>query len=223
MQIFLDQVIIYIFIFVFASLVLFFVALVIAYVKLINRYLDLKQGKDKGLDPQELIAKANLRSQKILQNASLKAQEIIAESERFLEREDSNLSLKLDKINEIYVKRYSEALQIIQEETLKILQNIPNDLKVFLISAVDDFRATLTKDAVKAQDQITKSLQESLVAAQHELEKYKEARKRQVDEEILNLVVEVTKRVLGKEISLDEHEKLVLKSLEEAKREKLFV
>ena len=42
---------------------------------------------------------------------------------------------------------------------------------------------------------------------------------REIDESIVMILKEVARKVLAKEISQEEHEKLVLKALEEAKRQ----
>lgn len=222
MKLLSESMILYIAILVFIALTLLLTALVIAYLRLVNKYLELKEAKEKGVDPEELLSAARIKSQKILEEAIIRANKIISQSQVFLEEHNKDLLQILNKVSEMYAKRYQESLGLVQEEAIKMLQNIPNDLKVFMVSAIDGFRETLTKEVEKTQKEVADSLRESIIAAQHEIERYKEERKREIDERIVEYVAEVTKRVLRKEISIDEHEKLVLKALEEAKRQGIF-
>ncbi len=218
----LDQTIIYIAFLIFASLVLLLIALVISYIWLINKYLELKKGGKKEVDPEEILSKARQKSREILEEANIEAKNIISRAEKFLEDYQEELGEEIRKANDIYAKVYRESLNSIQQESYAMLKNIPNELKVFMVSAIDGFRATLAKEVQDAQQKILKSLEDSVVSAQHEIEKYKEARKRQIDENAVEYIAELTKRVLSKEISLEEHEKLVLKALEEAKKQDVF-
>lgn len=203
----------------FTALVFLLISLFVSYLRIVRKYIALKEGEDQGTDVHTIIARAQFRAQKILEEASLQRKEIISKSQEFLEKEQASLIQELEKSNALYAKKYEEVLKILEDESLRMLRNIPNEIKMFMISAIDGFRASLVQSVGDEQKKVVKILQESLIQAQHEIEKYKEARKREIDERALELVGEVTKRVLNRQISLDEHEKLVLKALDEAKRQ----
>jgi len=208
---------------IFASFFLLICVLVfvlLLYLKLNQRYQELEL--EKGKDPKLILARAEFRAQKILEQANQEAKKLVEETENFLRKHQAFLSEELRRSSDAYLKVYNENLSQIQKDTYKMIQNIPNDIKTYIITAIDGFRLSLSHDAAQTQQKIAQKLEESLISAQHEIERYKEERKREIDEKLFEFVKEVVKRVLGKQISIDEHEKLVLKALEEAKRQGFF-
>ena len=55
------------------------------------------------------------------------------------------------------------------------------------------------------------------------MDEYKKNRLIQVDEQVRDIVFRAAKEVIGRSISFSEHEDLVNKALERAKKEKIFV
>ncbi len=93
-----------------------------------------------------------------------------------------------------------------------------------------DFAATesneMGKFIIKQQEAITKESQyhvaNMLLKAEKEVEDYKKNRVEQVDEQVRDIVFRAAKEVIGRSISFSEHEDLVNKALERAKKEKIF-
>lgn len=214
-----NQTFLYIIILIAVALVLLLVGVVISYLRMINKYLKLKEGRDSQLDPQTILANSQLKAQKILEDAHVQARAIMAKSENFLKDEEGQVAKELERVSQIYAKAYEQALSNMQQDSLKMFANIPQDIKLFVVKALDDFRVTLASEVARAQTQTLSALAASIKGAQAEIEKYKAERMHQVDESAVKLISEVTRKVLGKSISLDEHEKLVMRALEEAKRQ----
>ncbi|MBI3341554.1 hypothetical protein HY024_00365, partial [Candidatus Curtissbacteria bacterium] len=86
---------------------------------------------------------------------------------------------------------------------------------------------SLKKFIFGQEAQITKQTEYILGAivknAQGEIETYKKNQMEGIDEEVREIVAKVAPDVLGKSINFDDHEDLVWKALEKAKREGLFV
>ena len=74
----------------------------------------------------------------------------------------------------------------------------------------------------QAQNDARNLIIEAYKKAESEVQEYKSARLKQIEESLVYILENIAKRVLVKEISQDEHEKLVLKALEEAKRQGIF-
>jgi flagellar biosynthesis/type III secretory pathway protein FliH len=103
-----------------------------------------------------------------------------------------------------------------------MIQNIPQDIKITLISVIDSFRLSLTDEIKRAQSEANKVVMDAYKESLASIERYKQERMKQVDDSILDIVKEVTKKVLSKTLTIEEHEKLVYKALEEAKRQKVI-
>jgi F0F1-type ATP synthase membrane subunit b/b' len=213
----------YIFALIIVSLTLLCISVLVLYFRLIGKYEELRHGKEKqDVDPQTLIEQARTRSRQILEEAHAKSVQIISRSEAYLAREESVLGKELEKAQASYQKSFDSAISASQSKAEQMIQNIPQDIKMTLISVIDNFRVSLAREVQKTQDDANKTIREAYQTAAEEVSKYKEERMRQVDESILSVVKDVTEKVIGKSVSAEEHEKLVLKSLEEAKRQKIF-
>lgn len=182
----------------------------------------MKLGKESKIDPETLLSQARLRSQQILEEAHVKAAQMISRSQEFIKGSDSAVAKEIDKVHQIYAKTYTEAIEKSKNTAEKMIQNIPQDVKISLITAIDSFRIGLQQEVNKAQSLASLAIKEAYEKASEEVNKYKEDRMAQVDKAILAIVKDVTEKVLSKSVSLEEHEKLVQKSLQEAKKQKIF-
>jgi|SRR3989344_1078244 len=218
----MDQNFIYILILIVLALILLIIGIIILYFRLQKEYQELKIGKESGLSPEITIDQARQRSQQILEEAYKKAADSLSRADAFLDREGGILQKELQEVEKSYAKSYGEAIESSKVKAEQMIQNIPQDIKITLISAIDSFRISLSQEVTKAQVEANKTIKEAYENAAIEVNKYKEERMKQVDNAILSIVKDVTEKVLGKTISSDEHEKLVQKALEEAKKQKIL-
>jgi F0F1-type ATP synthase membrane subunit b/b' len=87
-----------------------------------------------------------------------------------------------------------------------------------------------TKEKIKKLEEeigiISQETRKSFIEKRNEieilLENYKKEKIKEIDERIFQLLVDITKKVLGKAIDLSTHEELVIKALEKAKKENFF-
>ena len=70
--------------------------------------------------------------------------------------------------------------------------------------------------------QIKNFRQELLANIEKEVESYKAAKMRRVDQASVVLVERIAQQVLNKSLTIDDHENLVIKSLDKAKKEGVF-
>lgn len=192
------------------------VGVVITYFWLVKKYLSLQHKK------AEFDLQKDEEAREIIKNANIKAQEILGQAQNISTQQQEGLQNKLNEATQTYAKSYEDALAKTQSVIGTMLQNISNDIKKGVTGEIDVFRQSLQQEVVKSKDEMRKVVIEAFKKADSEVESYKKARLQQVDKEILVMVKRVAERVLAKEISVDEHEKLVLKALEEAKKQGIF-
>lgn len=99
---------------------------------------------------------------------------------------------------------YQESLKHLTTNSLTGFQNVTNELELELQKQIKDFRQTL------------------LVNLEKEVETYMVAKIRRIDQASVGLVQKVAQEVLNKSLTLEDHENLVIKSLEKAKKEGVF-
>ncbi|OGM19311.1 hypothetical protein A2955_05045 [Candidatus Woesebacteria bacterium RIFCSPLOWO2_01_FULL_37_19] len=213
-----DQTVIYILLLILASFGVLSIALTMAYLRLVQRFISLKEKKDRE-SGADLIANAQKSAEEIIKNANLKASEIITSAEIFPQQESKLLQQKIAEAAQIYLNKYQEGLTLAQQESAKNLSGISEDIKNAVVGEIAKFSRTIQQETLTSKEKIAQAIKEAYQKAEGDVNDYKEIRFKQVDEKIFILLSEISRKVLSKEISLEEHEKLVIKALEEAKSE----
>jgi hypothetical protein len=218
----IDQSIVLIFILIFTALTLALIALLLAFVKVSKNYMDTKEGKDKYPDPKILLLRAHVKSQKIIEEAVDKASQIVSSSEALKTSKVDNIEKEIEKADAAYLKIYQESIAKIQNESLKGLQNLPDYIKALLSKEALGIKDELSTEIKKAQEDAKQLVLEAYKKADQEVASYRKMRLDALDNTIVNIVQAVSRKVLTREIDANEHEKLVMKALEEAKKQNVF-
>lgn len=113
----------------------------------------------------------------------------------------SSISAKLEKEAEIQLKKVSV-------ETLKLISRLEAGMEN-------------TQKGMAAQSQVL--IANNFSRIQKELEAYREAQMKKIDQQIKSIIFAASREVIGRTISPQEHEDLVRVAIERAKREKFFL
>ena len=218
----IDQSIIYIAVLIFTTLTVFIVGLLFIYIRLVRNYIDLKEGRDKYPDPKALLIRAHAKSQKIIEDATEKANQIISSSETLKTRNLDDIQKQIEKIQANNLKIYQDSVNKVQEESIKTLQNVPEYIKALLSKEIVIVRDDLLSDIKTAHDNAKALIEQAYQKADDEVYVYKKVRMNALDKTIISIVQQISRKVLNKEIESHDHEKLVIKALEEAKRQNIF-
>ncbi len=127
------------------------------------------------------------------------------------------------KIEELATERLDEVIKKTSIRLEDELKKHFSDLAEFAASESNE----MGKFIIRQQEAITKESQfhvaNMLLKSEKEVEQYKKNRLEQVDEQVRDIIFRAAKEVIGRSISFSEHEDLVNKALEKAKKEKIFV
>jgi len=104
-------------------------------------------------------------------------------------------------------KRAKKILTSTSSEVDEITRKVALDIEAIAIVQIKEMAAMLKEQVRTSQEDI-----------KAELEEYKKARMAEIDEQVKLKVLEISKQVLGDAIDLKAHEELVIKALENAKR-----
>lgn len=153
----------------------------------------LKKLNEYKMSEQANIQKAQLEYEEIIKRASKKADEIILSS--------VSLDEKIKKsVQESYEKALQKELGKLNEKNINILNSVSKDIVSMLKQRAD----------------------EDYSKVKQELEEYKKERLKEIDENIYELLLSVSKETIGKTLSLEDHQELIIKALEDAKKEKVL-
>ena len=87
---------------------------------------------------------------------------------------------------------------------------------------IELLRSALSSQIAASQQEAKKAVSDAYKQVELEVVAYRKVREKQVDERIFEVLEDVTSKVVGKAMSLSDHEELVVKALEEAKSQNVL-
>jgi F0F1-type ATP synthase membrane subunit b/b' len=186
-----------------ASVAVMFLAIVTLYV-VVSYHKTLKRERKLEEEIKAMRAAGSEEARRVILNAQVQATEVI-----------KNAQLKAQELinaSEIFSKEYKQSFQtILERETNKMLSTMSQNIN----SQID----TEVKNLHGAFD---KALTGALSKAQTQVEEYKKAVMERVGTAVFALIQSVAKKTLKESLSREQHEKLIIKALEEAKKQNVF-
>lgn len=220
----IDPVIIYLSLFTISSLVLLMIGLLIAYLNLLGKFT--KSKKETPADSKDsvdsLFDDTKARLQSILETASASSKQMLSSTQYLTEKQLKTFEDEVNKSVAMYLNLYQRTLENLEKETVREIKSIPEVLRRDMGTQLDTVSAGFKSDIVKIASDIKNSLNLAYKNIEIDIEEYKKARLTQVDKSIADIILQIARKVLVKEINRDEHEKLVMKALEDAKKSGMF-
>jgi|SRR6185369_4080574 len=163
----------------------------------------------------QIVDNALSKERKILEDATTEAGQIITQAQYVNTTSKQTIDQALAKmIADLqqdaqgaageFKKSYAASLNEIATTSLHGFQTVSHELQTDLEKQIKHFHETL------------------LPSMEKELEAYKQSRLKQAEQVITHIVQEASQDILNKSISFEDHQKLMLDSLEKAKKEGLF-
>jgi len=202
-------------------------AIVIYYTRTVRKLQTLN--KEKDITQKEILQKSDL----ILEEAREKALKIVSDANLFddstkklfdqeLKRIQEGQVNTLEKLSYDLLNSYQKELTDLKDNNIKIVNNISKDIESSTVSELKDFKEILKKETFESQKIVEGKIEEAYKAAQKDIEDYKIVQLKKVEGQIYEIIQNVSKIVLGKTLSLQEHEQLVMDALEKAKKEEVI-
>lgn len=139
--------------------------------------------------------------------------------------------------NEAVRKKTLQILDEAREEANKILKNariqasahqekistkIDTALNLVAQREINDFKKALETETINIEKTVGEKIATRYEEVRKEIEEYKAKQIAASDQKINKVLAGVLQKLLSKTINVDEHQKLVIKALEEAKQDGLF-
>lgn len=162
-----------------------------------------------------VVDEAQAQERKIIEDATKQADQIIKESKYLTQSSklevDNAIKTVIAEIQKegnviakSFTSEYSNSLKSLSNESLREFQNIMIQLQ-----------ADLKKQNKLYQEQMLPEIQK-------EIKEYKKSKMQEIDKEIANILQKAAQEIFNKSISLADHQKVVVDSLEKAKKEGVF-
>lgn len=202
-------------------------SIVMSYTKIVRKLHDLH--KERNITQKEILNK----SDHILEEAREKAIKIIANANLFedstkkifdqeLKRTTESQIKTLEKLSYDFLNAFQKELIGLKDNNIKMMETVSKDIEVSVIAELKDYREILKKETYDSQKIVEDKIEEAFRNAQKEISDFKTDRLKIVEDQIYEIIQNVSKIVLGKSLSLQEHEQLVIDALEKAKKEEVI-
>lgn len=202
-------------------------AVVILYVRLIRQHNELKEEKaaltaSAQKQAQEILEKAQKEAEDLINSAHQKAAEIIKNTEVLSTDSKNKMLSALEEVSRVNTENFRKTLNDAKDDIATVLAKVSTDLSTSALTEVATFKGSLQKDLISSQQSLSAAVNAGYKKIEEEMSNYRKVRLSQVDETIFEILREVTQKIIGRAVSFEEHEELVKKSLEEAKRQNVF-
>ncbi len=141
--------------------------------------------------------------------------DLMSEVKLVLEEAHKSVAAETDKFDAEYAQLLSQTKQEYMakaEEALKILERIPEQ-------EMKEFKEVLQKESLSAQKLLGNRINELFSAAEKEVDAYKQQRISEVKTQLESATETILEEVIGKKLSRQDHEVLVMKALDKVKLE----
>lgn len=178
----------------------------------------------------EILQQSHEKASRIIQEATKKADTIIRRAE-FLNEEvrtqfTSSLKEMSKKQEELFDKRsedvvglYEKFIKDLRSDTEEQFKIISKDMENHSLVVIGEFRDALESERILMHKQVEAKVEEEYKKIQKHIEDYKLDQIQKVDKQVFNILHALTRNVLGRSLSLRDHEDLVQKALVQLKVE----
>lgn len=212
-----------------------FIAILVAYKQLTKRLKSIESERDelkKNVENnvEAVLEDARKQSLVVLQRAQVKAQQILSDTKQFqldakrifeteLKDVTASSSGELQKASQELLKNYEASLAAIKDQDLNLFKNISKTIEKDVTEEMQQFKATLENETISSQKIVEQKLEEQYATVGSEIQLYKKEQLAKVDAQIIELLHSVTLLTLGKALTLENQQELVIEALAEAKKQ----
>ena len=165
------------------------------------------------------IAKNNMA---LLDETRNRAVKIIEDANLFSQDTKESFNKQLTSATSDFVKLYGNALNDLKAKNIEIFQNISKNIEISTLSEIKKFKEIIEQETIDSEKMVKQKVEHEYNLTKKSIGDYKEAQIKKIDAEITAIIQRVSEIVLGKAISLTDHEQLIINALEEAKKEGVF-
>ena len=212
-------------------------AMAMSYTRVLKKLISHQEKYDEIIDKInqkefDLLEDARKKSVAIIEDATLKAQKIITEGDainqnvkKLLEKTLGDLAQEqaavFQKTSEDFLIEYKKQLISVQDKTIEIASKVSKNIEVDTLEEIKEFDDILAKETVSGQKIVGQKIEEEFTKAQKEVVEYKAKMLDNVNNQIYELLANISKSAIGRSLPVNEHEKLIIEALEKAKKDGL--
>lgn len=178
----------------------------------------------------EILKDAHQKRLRIIQEAMDRSRSILKDVEGISVDIKDKFSLDLKSINEKQEqlmalkskeisKLFSQFNVNLQQSTEKQFNSIARNMENKAVSEIEEFRKTIEDQSIFIHKQLDIKLNEEYKKAQKNIEDYKLDQMNKFDKKVFDIIHTLTRDLLGRTLSLKDHEDLIQKGLAQMKKD----
>ena len=178
----------------------------------------------------DLELKAQKDYQEILETAIDKAKNIIAEATKI--NEDYSRALQ-DSLSELVEEQkqilqeksnsmdieYKSSIDLINKKNIELLINMYKSVEDYSKSNFEIYKTIIEKQTFEAEKIAQERIKAKYEELENEIQNQKEQMIKKLNDDIYKILFTVSKMAIGKSLDFTDHEELIIKALEDAKKE----
>lgn len=197
---------------------LVFIILIFAvgYVVLLFKYMDLRS-KRKTYEKEALE-----RSQKIIDRSIVEASSIISKAQVLGEEVRTKISDSTSQISDNQKEIYQKVLNEVRNQLYEVVQKASQDIKNDAQEEIASFANSVREETIATETEVKTKISQEYVNLERDLEEYKRTKMLEAAEQVEKLISVVSKKVFSESLTPENHKDLILRALEEAKKNNVF-
>lgn len=205
-----------------------------AFFYLIKRERELRN-REHELDKtaSESIDRSHRKARDILAQAVDNAKNILSDTKLFKQALETDVQTAIDREMETYRTMLDERLR----KTVGVYDEILSEVAVFYKDSIKDaaeklkkaqeqqekdYKGMIQDESLSAKFYIQRRINEELDKANREIQEYKKSELSHVRKQFESLIDEISERIFEGSLTPQQHENLIFRALEEAKKNKIF-
>lgn len=162
------------------------------------------------------------RSEKIIDKAIIEASEIISKAQVLEEEVKSKISESSSQISDNQKDVYKKVFDEVKSQLYEVVQKASQDIKQDAQEEIAAFANSVREETIATETEVKTKISEEYVNLERDLEEYKRTKMLEAAHEAEKLISIITKKVLNESLSTQNHKDLIIKALEEAKKNNVF-
>ncbi len=186
--------------------------------------------KDEDKKWQELEAKAQRDYEELIHAANKKAEEIISKATKLNEEtkitlENSASQMLENQKNELQnrsneiSKQHEEEIKELNNNIVLLLTNIYKDIESSTRTDLEKYKEAMRKQTFEAEQLAQTRMKEEYEKLEKEIEEKKKQKLQDLENNIYKIITIISKDIIGKSLDLSSHQEIIIKSLDDAKKE----
>lgn len=173
-------------------------------------------------DYQEIIETANKKAQEITLRATQISHESVVNLQNSLGEMLQNQQDYFKEISSAVSKKQDEEINKINDEHIKMLVNIYKDIENSAKADFTKYKEAVQKQTFEAEKMAEQRIEEDYEKLKIEIADLRQKKLQELQSNIDNIILNISKDVIGKSLNLSDHQDLIIKALEEAKKEEIL-